>query len=94
MWADVNSKPLQGTLFKIMRDKMMNYGVDYEDMYWAEQPAVAKKQNPKGPHEQQLARSPLAEDGDDKVERHENKHKDEQEIKQPDEEYHELWVDS
>ena len=31
------------------------------------EPAVPKKQNPQGPHEQQLARAPLAEDGDDVV---------------------------
>ena len=34
MWADVNSKPLQGTLFKVMRDKLMGCGVDYEDDFW------------------------------------------------------------
>ena len=28
MWADGNSKPLQGTLFKVMRDKLMNCGVN------------------------------------------------------------------
>jgi len=43
MWADGNSKPLQGTLFKVMRDKLMNCGVDYEDGYWADQPAVSKQ---------------------------------------------------
>jgi len=49
MWADVNSKPLQGTLFKIMRDKMMNCGVDYEDGYWDEQPAVTRKKSEQPP---------------------------------------------
>ena len=43
MWADVNSKPLQGTLFKVTRDKLMNCGVDYEDGYWADQPATKKQ---------------------------------------------------
>ena len=43
MWADVNSKPLQGTLFKVMRDKLMNCGVDYEDSHWADQPADEKQ---------------------------------------------------
>ena len=43
MWADGNSKPLQGTLFKVMRDKLMNFGVDYEDGYWADQPSVSKQ---------------------------------------------------
>ena len=43
MWADVNSKPLQGTLFKVMRDKLMNCGVNYEDGYWADQPAASKQ---------------------------------------------------
>ena len=43
-WADVNIKPLQGTLFRVMRDsKLMNCGVDYEDSHWADQP-TAKKQ--------------------------------------------------
>ena len=43
MWAGVNSKILQGTLFKIMRDKLMNCGVECEDDYWAEQLAAAKQ---------------------------------------------------
>ena len=43
MWADGNSKPLQGTLYKVMRDKLMNCGVNYEDGYWADQPAALKQ---------------------------------------------------
>ena len=43
MWADVNSKPLQCTIFKVMRDKLMNCGVNYEDGYWADQTAASKQ---------------------------------------------------
>jgi len=43
MWADVNIKPLQGTLFRVMRDKLMHCGVDYKDGYWAEQPVATKQ---------------------------------------------------
>ena len=43
MWADVNIKLLQGNLFKVMRDKLMNCGVDYEDSHWADQPAAEKQ---------------------------------------------------
>ena len=42
MWADVSSNPLQGTLFKVMRDKLMKCGVNYKDGHWAEQPAASK----------------------------------------------------
>ena len=31
MWADVNTKPLQGQLFKEMRSKLMGIPVDYDD---------------------------------------------------------------
>jgi len=34
MWADVNIKPLQDALFKVMRDKLMNCGVNYKAGYW------------------------------------------------------------
>ena len=34
MLADVNSKPLQGTLFRVMYDKLMSCGVDYKDNFW------------------------------------------------------------
>ena len=37
MWADINSKLLQGTLFKVMRDKLMNCEVDYENSFWGKQ---------------------------------------------------------
>ena len=31
MWADVNTKPLQGQLFREMRSKLMGVPVDYDD---------------------------------------------------------------
>jgi hypothetical protein len=31
MWADVLTKPLQGRSFRLMRSKLMNCSVDYED---------------------------------------------------------------
>ena len=31
MWADINTKPLQGKKFKVNRAKLMNCPVDYED---------------------------------------------------------------
>ena len=37
MWAYVNIKPVQGTLFKVMRDKLMNCGVDYNNSFLRKQ---------------------------------------------------------
>ena len=34
MWADLNSKPIHGPIFRIMRDKLMNCGVDCGDPFW------------------------------------------------------------
>ena len=31
MWADVLTKPLQGRAFRLMRSKLMNCSIDYED---------------------------------------------------------------
>ncbi len=31
MWADVMTKPLQGTVFRIMRAELMNCPINYED---------------------------------------------------------------
>ena len=31
MWADMMTKPLQGTAFRVMRAKLMNCDVNYED---------------------------------------------------------------
>ena len=31
MWADIMTKPLQGTAFRVMRAEVMNCGVNYED---------------------------------------------------------------
>jgi hypothetical protein len=31
MWADVMTKPLQGTAFKIMHGELMNCPLEYED---------------------------------------------------------------
>ena len=31
MWADVNTKPVQGTKFRVMRAEVMGISVDYDD---------------------------------------------------------------
>jgi len=31
MWADIMTKPLQGTAFRVMRAELMNCDVNYED---------------------------------------------------------------
>ena len=31
MWADVNTKPVQGALFRIFRSEMMGVPVEYDD---------------------------------------------------------------
>ena len=31
MWADIMTKPLQGTAFRVMRAELMNFPVNYED---------------------------------------------------------------
>ena len=41
MWADVLTKPLQGRAFRLMRSKLMNCSVDYEDQ------EVPKEKSPK-----------------------------------------------
>jgi len=43
MWADVLTKPLQGRAFRLMRSKLMNCSVDYEDQEVSEEksPKVA-----------------------------------------------------
>jgi hypothetical protein len=41
MWADVLTKPLQGRAFRLMRSKLMNCIVDYEDR------EVSKENSPK-----------------------------------------------
>jgi hypothetical protein len=33
MWADIMTKPLQGTAFRVMRAELMNCDVNYEDLY-------------------------------------------------------------
>jgi hypothetical protein len=32
MWADIMTKPLQGTAFRLMRAEVMNCDVNYEDL--------------------------------------------------------------
>ena len=51
MWADVLTKPLQGRAFRLMRSKLMNCSVDYEDQEVPKEKspnvAVANKGNAK-----------------------------------------------
>ena len=37
MWADILTKPLQGKAFRLMRSKLMNCSVDYEDQEVSEE---------------------------------------------------------
>jgi len=38
MWADIMTKPLQGTAFRLMRAELMNCNVNYEDPQEEEEP--------------------------------------------------------
>ncbi len=38
MWADVMTKPLQGTAFRVMRAELMNCEINYEDPFEKETP--------------------------------------------------------
>jgi hypothetical protein len=44
MWADIMTKPLQGTAFQVMRAELMNCPVNYEDP--AEEQDPKRKQQP------------------------------------------------
>jgi hypothetical protein len=33
MWADIMTKPLQGTVFRVMRAELMNCDINYEDSW-------------------------------------------------------------
>ncbi len=33
MWADIMTKPVQGTAFRVMRAELLNCDVNYEDLF-------------------------------------------------------------